>query len=104
VSWDLAHRKRTISCTRNGTLANQNKPQTWEVSMESNQTRVQQRQGVLATEGLGTALFEGAFFGFGLLSTVLAGTWTTSCLVGGIIAANGPAQLATSWFRAVSGM
>jgi hypothetical protein len=85
-------------------LFNSKDPENKEVSMESNQTRVQQRQGALATDGLGTALFEGAFFGLGLLSTVLVGTWTTSCLVGGIIAASGPAQFATSWFKAVTGM
>ncbi len=77
-----------------------------EANMVSNQSKAQQRQGqgALVTDGLGTALFEGIFYGIGLLGTAMVGAWALSCLIAGMIAAGGPVKLAMSWFQAVTGM
>ncbi|BDD87976.1 hypothetical protein [Desulfofustis limnaeus] len=72
--------------------------------MIANQTKVEQRQEVAVTDGLGTVVFQGVFYGSGLFGTVLVGAWAASCLVGGMIAAGGPAKLALSWFQATTGI
>ncbi|BCL59853.1 hypothetical protein DGMP_05460 [Desulfomarina profundi] len=35
---------------------------------------------------------------------VAVGLWSLACLVGGLVAAGGPFQLAAGWFKAVSGI